>query len=170
MALSGRQAQQRIRRLRQRLPEITENALFAAGNRVTAEMKDRIFFEGKATSGKLLGPYKSANWIALRERLGRQTDNKDLNLTGNMFRDFTLGRQGRDIVVGFIGGKYTSSYRRQLFPGSNAAGSSVLIAKVARYQEQQTGETIFGASQDEIRKAEEDATQITLQLILKTLT
>jgi len=54
----------------------------------TAEVifKNRVFNEGKATSGQSFGRYKTKQWVKKRAAKGRQTARKDLQMTGDFRR------------------------------------------------------------------------------------
>ena len=91
--------------------------------------KARIFNEGKASDNTSLGAYKNARYKAFRQSIGRQTGYKDLEVFGDLRRNFTVGTNGDDIVLGF------------------ATDKARLIAVG---QEQQTGKEIWKPTKEEI--------------------
>ena len=104
------------------------NALFVALSRGEAEMKRRIFNDGKASDGTLIGSYRSDSHIAKRRARGRQIVKKDLQFEGDLIRSLQVGREGKAVVLGF------TLDRERIKADGN---------------EQQTGKRIFKLSKDE---------------------
>ena len=97
-------------------------------NRLLGSMKIRIFNQGRATDGGLIGPYISA-WKNVRAKAGRQTAYKDLEFSSDLRNSIQVGTSSGEVVIGFLVDK------------------SRLIASG---QEQQTGKEIFTPTQEEI--------------------
>ncbi len=92
--------------------------------------KYRIFNEGKATDGSLIGRYRSLSYKKAREAKGRQTGYKDLEFFGDLRRSLTVGTNGDEFVFGF------------------ATDKGRLIGQ---YQETQTGKEIWSPTSSEIK-------------------
>ena len=107
---------------------------FIAIKRIEADMKRRVFNDGKATDGSSLGKYKSRSHIKKRTERGRQTGYKDLDFEGDLRRSLTTGEQGQKAVLGF------TTNRQRL---------------IAEGQEKQTGKSIWEPSKSEIDAAGE---------------
>lgn len=74
--------------------------LLVAGKRLEGLQKQRIFNEGTASDGSPIGQY-SASYAKFRQnfRSGHQTDYVDLQLTGDLFKNFQVLKSGDDIVL-----------------------------------------------------------------------
>lgn len=70
--------------------------------RLEGEIKRRIFNDGRATNGILIGHYRSRLWRQERIRRGRQVQYKDLEFEGDMRRSMTVGKTNtRNNAFGF---------------------------------------------------------------------
>lgn len=111
-----------------RIERNSEKASFTALNRISAEMQNRIFTDGKATDLTPLGQY-SPKYAKYRRQNNRQDDYKDLEVYGDLRRSIQVGVSGKKYALGF------------------ATTASRLIAT---YQQEQTNKTIFRANKAEI--------------------
>jgi hypothetical protein len=74
--------------------------LYVAVQSIHSFMQQRIFQDGNDSQNRPLGKY-SLKYARYREGLGRQTDNKDLNLFGDLERSFAVGQLNEEPVIGF---------------------------------------------------------------------
>ncbi len=74
--------------------------LLVAGKRLEGLQKQRIFNDGKASDGSQIGEY-SESYSKFRQnfRSSRQVDYVDLQLTGDLFKNFQVLKDGDDIVL-----------------------------------------------------------------------
>jgi hypothetical protein len=68
-------------------------------------MKQRIFNDGKATSGSKIGKYKSKKWIKTRTESGFQTGYVDLQFTGDLIGSIQVVEDGGDVYLAIINDK-----------------------------------------------------------------
>jgi len=68
-------------------------------------MKQRIFNDGKATSGSKIGKYKSKSWKKTRSELGFQTGYVDLQFTGDLIGSIQVVEDGGDVYLAIINDK-----------------------------------------------------------------
>jgi hypothetical protein len=68
-------------------------------------MKQRIFNDGKATSGSKIGNYKSKSWKKTRTQLGFQTGYVDLQFTGDLIGSIQVVEDGGDVYLAIINDK-----------------------------------------------------------------
>ena len=68
-------------------------------------MKQRIFNDGKATSGSKIGKYKSKKWIKTRTESGFQTGFVDLQFTGDLIGSIQVVEDGGDVYLAIINDK-----------------------------------------------------------------
>lgn len=106
-------------------------ATLAAAKTAEGEIKARIFNRGGAVNGSI-GKYRSRSYRKVRAKAGRQTGYKDLEFEGDLRRSIQTGKRRDGAVVGFTNAK---------------------SAKIAGYQEDQTGKTIFKLSDAGLSKA-----------------
>lgn len=64
-------------------------------------MKRRIHNSGLKSDGTKMKPY-SAMWSAVRQGAGKQVAYKDLQFTGDLRRNYTVGKNGKDNALGFL--------------------------------------------------------------------
>lgn len=74
--------------------------LYVAVQSIHSFMQQRIFQDGSDSNNRPLGKY-SPKYAEYRKDLGRQIDNKDLNLFGNLERSFQVGLLNDESVIGF---------------------------------------------------------------------
>lgn len=89
-----------IEQIFRRLERRAANIQLVAMKRGEAEMKLRIFDEGRSTNGASLGNYRSESHKRKRVRRGRQIASKDLELEGDLRRSITTGQQDGKAVLG----------------------------------------------------------------------
>lgn len=124
-----------FRNRRRKINQKEEQAKLLAYKKAEALLKRRIFTNRQATDGSSLGTYKSDQHKKLRRSKGRQIQEKDLFLEGDLFRSIAVGRNSRnELVLGF---------NRDRFK------------KIAEGQQRQTGKTIFQLSSSEVREVTE---------------
>ena len=68
-------------------------------------MKQRIFNDGKATSGSKIGKYKSKSWKKTRTQLGFQTGYVDLQFTGDLIGSIQVVEDGGNVYLAIINDK-----------------------------------------------------------------
>ena len=68
----------------------------AALKTLEGDMKARIHNQGRATDGSSLGSYRSKSYKKKRESQGRQTVKKDLQFTGDLIANYTVGVTGQN--------------------------------------------------------------------------
>jgi hypothetical protein len=68
-------------------------------------MKQRIFNDGKSTSGSKIGKYKSKKWIKTRTESGFQTGFVDLQFTGDLIGSIQVVEDGGDVYLAIINDK-----------------------------------------------------------------
>lgn len=126
---------------------------------ILAEMHRRIFNRGRATDGSPIGEYHDPDWIAIRQKRGRQTSYVDLQMEGILFQAFTFGVTDKKATIGFTNGKYTKGYYRKLYKsiGKKKVGDFIAeanagkrIYQVAAENEARFGKTIFQPSKNEL--------------------
>jgi len=105
-------------------------------NNAGAEIRRRIFNEGKATEGKI-GAYKTKSKV-IREQLGLQTDYVDLEITGTLRRSIQVGISENDKVLGIAEINYENNFSTD---------------KLAIKQEENFKKEIFTISEKEIEIA-----------------
>lgn len=79
--------------------------LVQGGLLLEGSMKQRIFNDGKATSGSKIGKYKSKKWIKTRSELGFQTGYVDLQFTGDLIGSIQVVEDGGDVYLAIINDK-----------------------------------------------------------------
>lgn len=79
--------------------------LFLGAKLLEGEMKQRIFNDGGASNGSKIGKYKSKAWITKRSENGRQTNNVDLEFTGDLRNSIKPVKSGRDIFLVVVNDK-----------------------------------------------------------------
>lgn len=134
-------------RIEASLPVISKaiaDAQVVACKGVEADMLYRIFNEGEGTT-KRIGRYKtnkkgkykgSSQYIEKRKAKGLQTNYKDLQYSGDLFNSLQTGSLGGIPTVGIVNEK---------------------SAKIAEYQEEQTGIKIFQPTSEEVSSNTEKA-------------
>lgn len=118
--------------LGKRLEECRDRLSEVALKRLLGEMLFRIHNEGRATNGGQIGNYKNASYRKFRQKLGRQTGYKDLEVFGNLRRALQVGTSGERNVIGFINN---------------------FFKKIADAQETYAGKRIYRPTQDELQAA-----------------
>lgn len=68
-------------------------------------MKERIFNDGKATSGSKIGKYKSKKWKKTRTEAGFQTGYVDLQFTGDLIGSIQVVEDGGNVYLAIINDK-----------------------------------------------------------------
>lgn len=84
--------------------KIPDKVELYATNEMYNTLSVRIINGKKNTAGGSLGTYKSKSWKKKRDESGRQSDEIDLNFTGNLLASFTRGKENGKWVVGFSDG------------------------------------------------------------------
>lgn len=146
------------------LPKVEE---FAA-NEMFNTLAVRIFDKKFNTAGFSLGKYKKAKggkasiWQVKRFDAGRQTQNVDLNFTGNLFIAFTKGLDNGKWVVGFRDNiaKSLTNYspktkKKKLKSGKSSKAKAVVYpgpAKLSKLIEENMNMVIFTPSVSEVNQ------------------
>lgn len=79
--------------------------LFLGAKLLEGEMKQRIFNDGGASNGTKIGQYKSKAWITKRADNGRQTNNVDLEFTGDLRNSIKPVKSGREVFLVVVNDK-----------------------------------------------------------------
>lgn len=98
--ISPTQFRAKLQRLKDVLKEGRAKAELAAIKTLEADMKRRVFNDGKASDGTPLGPYRSRHRLK-RQLAGRQVQYKDLEFEGDLRRSLTTGELDGHAVLGF---------------------------------------------------------------------
>lgn len=126
-------------------PDIAD-AMLSALNAGMGQMKFRIFNKGLDAEGNSLGRYTKA-YAKKRERLGRQTAYKDLEVTGSLRRAIEVAKEGNQkVVIAFVN-----------------EGEAL----IAGYQEKQTNTRIFTPSQSEFEFIQAEGNAAIRQTLIK---
>jgi hypothetical protein len=78
------------------------DVLYLGGLDLLGEMLGRIFNDGKDSTDKPIGKYKSKSWIKTRSLNGRQTGFVDLQFTGDLFNSIQVVKRGNDVFIAII--------------------------------------------------------------------
>ena len=78
------------------------DVLYLGGLDLLGEMLGRIFNDGKDSTDKPIGKYKSKSWIKKRSLNGRQTGFVDLQFTGDLFNSIQVVKRGNDVYIAII--------------------------------------------------------------------
>lgn len=95
----------KILSLSQRISSNKTDYLIQGGKLLEGIMKERIFNDGKSTSGSKIGKYKSKKWIKTRTGLGFQTGFVDLQFTGDLIGSIQVVEDGGDVYLAIINDK-----------------------------------------------------------------
>tara|TARA_Y100000361_G_C11162000_1_gene348097 strand:+ start:27335 stop:27790 length:456 start_codon:yes stop_codon:yes gene_type:complete len=102
MAINEEQFKQGLSKVVSAIRSREGEALLLTAKRLEGIMKRRIFNDGKATSGSLIGKYKSKSWKKKRSDRGRQVATVDLQFTGDLIRSFKTVRDGDEVVLAIV--------------------------------------------------------------------
>lgn len=82
---------------------------------ILALVKKRVFEEGRNANGKGFGTYSKEYYNKVRKANNNSSTKINLELTGDMRREFILDNDGKSWVIGFIrsGGEQNYSYKKE---------------------------------------------------------
>lgn len=113
-------------KLVKKIEENQMDLLLFAGTQAEEILKDRIFDDTKTADGKLFGSYKSESYKKKRQKAGRQTSRKDLDITGDLRNSIKLRKLKDNVLLEFVNNKavlIAEGQERQI--GQILAGSKV---------------------------------------------
>jgi hypothetical protein len=122
--------------------------LFLGAKLLEGEMKQRIFNDGGASNGTKIGQYKSKSWITKRADNGRQTNNVDLEFTGDLRNSIKPVKSGRDVFLVVVNDK---DYAK------------------AKGQEDRRKKEIFTPTDSERKSVEEYVSELFMEDFLKSI-
>lgn len=108
------------------------NITVAAAKDAEGLIKQRIFNEGKAASGRMLGKYKSKSWKEKRKKKGRQVAYRDFEYTGDLRRSIKTGTRGDKAATVEIAGQEQIDKANKL---TRIAGGDVFVLNEAEADE-----------------------------------
>lgn len=120
----------RFKNLSEQLKNIDlSDALVVGVNAARGAMSFRIFNKGLDAANVPLGSYKSKDYAKKRTKKGRQVKYKDLEFTGTLRRGILVIKESQVRVI--------------------CAIPNEALLKIAQYQEEAIGSTIFALSEEE---------------------
>lgn len=136
-------------------------------NKVKGDLTRRIFNEGTATGGGLIGQYSPVT-KKIRNSLGFRIDKVDLEITGT---------ERRSIAVGVGDGKIVLGLQEQPEPKISVKGGRIQIkgdskfttVENAAHQEEHFGKEIFAPSKEEIESGEKTLIKELDSTVIKAL-
>lgn len=81
---------------------VKNDLLIQGGKDLEGRMKQRIFNDGQASSGRAIGKYKAKSWIKKRKDDGLQVAYVDLEFTGELRKSIQVLEDGEEIVLAII--------------------------------------------------------------------
>lgn len=138
MSQTPEQYQNSLERMKKEIATIVVNAPFVQSQELTGVILQRVFNEGKDTSGNDIGQYAGADskskgrYKALRNRKGLRIDKVDLQFTGAMMKSIVNGQTQDGAEIGF---------------------NNTELAKIGSYNEERYKKDVFAPSATETENA-----------------
>ena len=137
-----------LERVSKKIVTVPKDWVLYAVNEAYGIFMDRVFNEGKTTSGQSFGRYKTKAWKKKRREAGRQTVYKDLQMT-NAFRDSIKRNLQKDhATIEFAGNevlqKIADGQEKQIGRGP--------IFKFSKTEEKEVMEKVAKEASKDIRK------------------
>lgn len=87
-----------FRELSNKIPEVLDGAIDAALDELEAQIKNRIFTKNEDVDGNKFGKYKSEAYKKFRKSIGRDINNKDLQVNLNLRRSIVKDLPNKSII------------------------------------------------------------------------
>ena len=137
-----------LERVSKKIVTVPKDWVLFAVNEAYGIFMDRVFNEGKTTSGQSFGRYKTKAWKKKRREAGRQTVYKDLQMT-NAFRDSIKRNLQKDhATIEFAG----SDVLEKIADGQEKQIGRGPIFKFSKTEEKEVMEKVAKEASKDIRK------------------
>lgn len=102
--------------------------LLLGGKDLEGRMKQRIFNKGLDSNDRLIGKYKSKQWIKTRQQKGRTVQNVDLEFSGNLRNSIQTVKDGNEVVISVINDlDYLKATGQEIIQGKKKGKDKLII-------------------------------------------